>query len=179
MLESAGVAHEAVPAAIDESVIKVRFADPEQAALELARAKALAVGSRRPDEWVIGSDSIVDVEGRSFDKPSSREQAADHLRFFSGKKMRLISAVALARNGSVDWSHVEPAGLQVRRLSDAFIHSYLDEEWPAVGGCVGVFRMEGRGVQLFDAVEGSHFTILGMPLIPLLGALRDRRLLPS
>ena len=179
MLQSAGVAHEAVPAAIDESAIKARFQDPEQAALELACAKALALGSRRSDEWVIGSDSIVTLEGRMFDKPGSREEAADHLRFFSGKRMRLISAVALARGGSADWSHVESAELQVRRLSERFVQSYLDEEWPAVGGCVGVYRMEGPGVQLFEAVEGSHFTILGMPLIPLLRALRDRGLLPS
>jgi septum formation protein len=179
MLDSAGVAHEAVPAEIDESVIKARLEEPEQAALELARAKALAVASRRPDEWVIGSDSIGSVDGRSFDKPANRKEAADHLRFFSGKRMRLTSAVALARGGSADWSHVESAELHVRRLSDAFIQAYLNSEWPAVGGCVGVFRMEGRGVHLFEQVEGSHFTILGMPLIPLLTALRERGLLLS
>lgn len=179
MLSHAGVEHEAIPAAIDESMLKQGFSDPERAAVELAKAKAIAVSVNRPDEWVIGSDSMVSVDGRQFDKPASREEAAEHLRLFSGRTMRLTSAVALARNGAIHWSHVETAELRVRRLSEAFIEAYLDQEWPAVGGCVGVFRMEGRGVQLFDAVEGSHFTILGMPLIPLLSALRERGLLPS
>ncbi len=91
--------------------------------------------------------------------------------------MQLSSAVALAHGGEPDWSHVETARLQVRPLSDAFIADYLDAEWPEVGYTVGVFRLEARGVQLFDSIEGDHFTILGMPLLPLLGALRDRRLL--
>jgi septum formation protein len=93
--------------------------------------------------------------------------------------MELTSAVALALGGAVDWRHVESATLHVRPLSDAFIDSYLEDEWPAVAYCVGVFRLEGRGVQLFDRIEGDHFTILGMPLIPLLAALRERRLLPA
>ena len=91
--------------------------------------------------------------------------------------MELTSAVALARGQFVDWVHVETARLDVRALSEAFIQSYLDVEWPEVGYTVGVFRLEARGVQLFDRIEGDHFTILGMPLIPLLGALRDRGLL--
>ena len=93
--------------------------------------------------------------------------------------MLLSSAVALARQGRVEWSHAETAQLHVRPLSEQFIAQYLDREWPEVGYCVGVFRMEGRGVTLFDRVEGSHFTILGMPLIPLLGALRERGLIPA
>ena len=93
--------------------------------------------------------------------------------------MDLASAVALARNGKADWSHAETARLHVRRLSESFIQSYLDLEWPDVGYCVGVFRMEGRGVTLFDRIEGSYFTILGMPLIPLLGALRERKIIPE
>jgi septum formation protein len=93
--------------------------------------------------------------------------------------MLLSSAVALARRGKVEWVHGETARLHWRSLSEKFIADYLDDEWPEVGYCVGVFRMEGRGVTLFDRVEGSHFTILGMPLLPLLGALRDRGLMPS
>lgn len=179
MLDNAGVAHQAIPAAIDETALKQRFEEPETAARELAEAKALAVASERPQQWVIGSDSIATSDGRMFDKPGNREEAESHLRFFSGNAIRLTSAVALARGGAIDWSHVETAILQVRPLSDAFIDDYLELEWPAVGGCVGVFRMEGPGVQLFESVEGSHFTILGMPLIPLLNALRKRGLLPS
>jgi septum formation protein len=123
---------------------------------------------------VIGSDSTVGVEGIRYSKPRDREEAAEHLRAFSGQTMLLSSAVALANKGRIDWSHAETARLAVRPLSESFIQSYLDQEWPEVGYCVGVFRMEGRGVMLFDRVEGSHFTILGMPLLPLLGALRER-----
>lgn len=179
MLEAAGVEHEADPAAIDEAAVKLRVAAPEAIALELAEAKAAVVSGRRPDDWVIGADSMVSVGSRLFDKPADRDQAAGHLRFFSGQSMRLTSAVALARAGAVDWSHAETATLQVRELSDAFIASYLDREWPAVSHCVGVFRLEGPGVQLFDAIEGDHFTILGMPLLPLLAALRERELVAA
>jgi septum formation protein len=112
-----------------------------------------------------------------FDKPRDRDEAAEHLRYFSGKTMHLTSAVALARGGQLDWQYTETARLEVRELSDEFISDYLDAEWPEVGYTVGVFRLEGRGVQLFDSIEGDHFTILGMPLIPLLGALRERGLL--
>ena len=93
--------------------------------------------------------------------------------------MVLTSAVALARDGAVDWLIADRAELEVRALSEAFIADYLDAEWPEVGHCVGVFRLEGRGVQLFDVIRGNHFTVLGMPLLPLLGALRERGILAS
>ncbi|MEO8455117.1 MAG: Maf family protein [Sphingomicrobium sp.] len=179
MLCAAGVAHDAVASAVNEESIKATSLDPSQMTAELASAKALSVSRQSPDAWVIGSDSSISVGGKSFDKPSSRETAAEHLRAFSGQSMQLTSAVALARAGTVDWHRVEVATLHVRPLSAAFIESYLDAEWPEVGYCVGVFRMEGRGVQLFDWVDGDHFTILGMPLLPLLGALRERGLLPE
>ena len=127
----------------------------------------------------VGSDSAVSCDGRLFDKPRNCDEAADHLRFFSGKTMLLTSAVALAQGGKLDWRHVDTARLAVRQLSNGFITDYLDAEWPEVGYTVGVFRLEGRGVQLFDQIEGDHFTILGMPLLPLLGALRERGLLPA
>ena len=179
MLSDAGVGHQVAPAAVDEAAIKAGGEEPEALAAMLAEAKALAVGARHPADWVIGADSLVTVAERRFDKPRSRDQAAEHLRFFSGKAMRLTSAVALARGERIDWSHAETAELRVRRLSDEFIQSYLAAEWPAVGTCVGVFRMEALGVQLFESIEGSHFTILGMPLIPLLNALRERGVLAS
>lgn len=179
LLEAAGVAFDVVPANIVEAAAKARSDDPARVARELAEAKAVAVSKTQPREWVIGSDSVAACAGRLFDKPASRDDAAEHLRFFSGKPLTLTSAVAVARGGQTDWSHVDTATLHVRPLSDEFIKSYLDAEWPAVAGCVGVFRMEGRGVTLFDRVEGSHFTILGMPLLPLLGALRERGVLPS
>jgi len=180
MLAAAGVDCAVDPATVDEAAVKVAHAgDDVTLAMALAEAKALEVSNRSSQIWVIGGDSLVSVDGRRFDKPANRDDAADHLRFFSGKALRLTSAAALARDGHVEWSHAAEATLHVRALSDAFIHTYLEAEWPAVSYCVGVFRMEGRGVTLFDRVEGDHFTILGLPLIPLLGALRDRGLMPS
>jgi septum formation protein len=179
MLHAAGVEYQAITSRMDEGAIKARLSGATEIAATLAEAKAVDVSSGRPGEWVAGSDSVVIVEGRMFDKPASFEEAADHLRFFSGKEMKLTSAAALARDGAVDWSHDDTATLHVRPLSDGFIGDYLAAEWPEVGYCVGVFRMEGRGVQLFERMEGNYFTILGMPLLPLLGALRARGLVPA
>ena len=173
LLEAAGVAFESVRSDVDEAELKLGLSGGETIAARLAEAKAMSF----PGEWVIGSDSVVVCGGRQFDKPRDRDEAAEHLRFFSGKAMELISAVALARDGKLDWRHVETARLQVRKLSDAFIADYLDAEWPEVGYTVGVFRLEARGVQLFETTDGDHFTILGMPLLPLLDALRERGLL--
>lgn len=178
MLRDAGVAHEVVVSNVDEVEAKASGGGGD-VALELAKAKTLAVSETRPGEWVIGSDSVVTVDGRRFDKPIDRDQAAEHLRFFSGKVMTLTSAVAVAKDGGVDWAVADDATLQVRELSEEFIEQYLAREWPEVSYCVGVFRLEGPGVQLFERISGSHFTILGMPLLPLLGALRARGVLPA
>ena len=175
MLVQAGIEHRVEKPDVDESALKAAGAN----ARGLAEAKALAVSARYPDEWVIGSDSMISVGGRLFDKPDDRDQAAEHLRFFSGKAMTLTSAVALARGGEVDWSQSDEAVLHVRALSDDFIADYLDRDWPEVSYCVGVFRMEGPGIHLFERIDGNHFTILGMPLLPLLGALRSRGLAVS
>jgi septum formation protein len=179
ILDAAGVEYQAIPSNVDEALLKAKLCSAEEIAGKLAQAKALDVSAAHPRDWTVGSDSVVSVEGRLFDKPRDRDEAARHLQFFSGKEMRLTSAVALARGGEVSWSHVDEATLQVRTLSEQFIRAYLDAEWPGVGYCVGVFRLEGRGVQLFDRIDGDYFTILGMPLIALLGALRERGLLPS
>jgi septum formation protein len=180
MLEAAGVAFTASPAHLDERALEASLAGvPADAiALALAEAKALAVSREKPDDLVLGSDSLVEVAGRRFDKPASREDAARHLRFFSGRVMHLHSAAALAREGEVVWKHAATASLHVIEMSDRFIETYLDAEWPAVAGCVGVFRIEARGVQLFERIEGDHFTVLGMPLLPVLGALRELGELP-
>ena len=180
MLAAAGVAFVAVPAAIDERALETAHGDAPAAdiALALAEAKALAVVPAEPGQLVLGSDSLVEVAGRRYAKPTSREDAAVHLRAFSGRTMLLHSAAALAREGAVIWRHGATARLQVRPLSEAFIAGYLDAEWPHVAQCVGVFRIEARGIQLFDGIEGDHFTILGMPLLPVLGALRELGELP-
>lgn len=179
LLHQAGIAHEIDPAHIDEAAYKAAGGGPAEIALGLAERKALAVGARRPRDWIIGGDSVASVDGRLFDKPRTREEAAEHLRAFSGQPLTLTSAVALCEGTRLHWSHCAEAPLQVRELSQDFIQTYLDAEWPDVGGCVGVFRMEGLGVTLFEAVDGDHFTILGMPLIPLLGALRRHGLAAS
>lgn len=179
MLENAGIAFEVVRPDLNEEVLKAGKTDASEIARELAEAKALAISASKSGPWVIGSDSVVTVEGRLFNKPASRDEAAEHLRFFTGKKLVLTSGVALARDGEVDWSHVGTAELVVRDLTEEFIESYLDAEWPEVSDTVGVFRLEGRGVQLFDVIAGGHFVILGMPLIPLLKALRERGILQS
>jgi len=172
MLAAAGVEFEVASPSVDEAALKADALLTDDLAGQLAGAKALSVSEQRGADWVIGSDSVVTVDGRLFDKPADRDQAAEHLRFFSGRTIQLTSAVALARGGAVDWGHAETAALEVRPLSEDFIAGYLDAEWPEVGHCVGVFRMEARGVQLFSGIEGDYFSILGLPLIPLLDTLR-------
>ncbi len=175
MLDAAGVVYEAIPADIDERAVEAGLDDATapEIAEALSVAKAAALAALYPDRLVLGSDSLVIVEGKRFDKPTSRQNAAEHLRFFSGKALELHSAAALVRGNTCLWSEPSRALLQVRDLSDAFIEHYLETEWPEVGYTVGVFRIEAMGVQLFDSIAGDQFTILGMPLLPLLGALRE------
>lgn len=179
MLDQAGIPYRVRPPALDEDLIKQRHAgDAASLSRRLAVAKAESIAVA-PDEWVIGSDSVIEVDGTRFSKPRDRGEAAAHLTAFSGRTMILSSAVALASDGKSAWSHAETARLEVRPLSPRFIESYLDAEWPAIGACAGAFRIEARGVTLFASIAGSHFTILGMPLIALLGALRERGLIAS
>lgn len=175
MLTDAGVPFEARAGDVDEGAIKRELIGVPacDVATILAEAKALAVSVAMPERVVLGGDSLVEVGGRLFDKPVSRDNAAEHLRFFSGNELRLHSAAVLMRDGQTLWRHCDVARLKVRNLSETFITQYLDAEWPAVSGCVGVFRIEALGVQLFERIEGSHFTVLGMPLLPLLAALRE------
>ncbi|MEH6684114.1 MAG: Maf family protein [Qipengyuania sp.] len=181
MLEAAGIAFEAEGAAVDERTLEAEMegAEPAEIAQALAAAKAAAVSAARPDSLVLGSDSLVEVDGRRFDKPASRDNAAEHLRFFSGKAMTLHSAAALARGGQIVWVGSDFARLRLRDLSEDFIAAYLDAEWPAVSYCVGVFRIEGPGVQLFESIAGDQFTVLGMPLLQVLDALRGEGALAS
>ena len=178
MLEAAGVAFEARGADVDERGLEAEMegAEPAEIAQALAAAKAAAVSD---DRLVLGSDSLVEVGGRRFDKPASRAQAAEHLRFFSGKVMTLHSAAALAKDGQIVWVGSDFARLRVRELSEEFIEAYLDAEWPEVSNCVGVFRIEGPGVQLFESIMGDQFTVLGMPLLQVLDALREEGVLAS
>ena len=183
MLDAAGVVYKSIPADIDERAIEAGLAGaaPSEVAEALAVAKAAAVAALHPEALVLGSDSLVVADGRRFDKPRSADEAAEHLRFFSGKVMELHSAAALVcADGSgtgCQWSHASIAHLHVRELSEEFIAHYLSVEWPAISHTVGAFRIEGPGVQLFNRIEGDQFTVLGMPLVPLLGALREEGVL--
>ncbi len=183
MLDAAAVAYEAMPAHVDESAVKDALLaeghGPRQVADALAELKAVKISLAHSAALVVGSDSVVAVDGRLFEKPADRAEAARHLALFSGRTMTLVSAVVVAEGGRPVWRHVEEARLMVRSLSAEFIEAYLDEEWPAIAGCVGCFRLEGPGVQLFDRVRGDHFAILGMPLLPLLGYLRERGEMPA
>ncbi|MGN6123944.1 MAG: Maf family protein [Sphingomonas oligoaromativorans] len=178
MLEAAGVGFEIVRPQVDEDAakdaLKAEGIEARGLADALAELKAVAVSRRMPGRIVIGSDSTVALaDGTMLDKPDTRERAAEQLRRMRGGTHRLVSAVVGARDGVPVWRHVDVAKLHVRDFSEAFLEAYLDAEWPAIAGCVGCFRIEGPGVQLFSRVEGSQFTILGMPLMPLLGWLRD------
>jgi septum formation protein len=179
MHDAAGVAYASIPADIDERAVEAGLAGaaPAEVAEALAVAKAAAVAALHPQALVLGSDSLVVADGRRFDKPRSAEEAAEHLRFFSGRVMELHSAAALVKDGGCAWSHASLARLHVRELSDEFIAHYLGLEWPAISHTVGAFRIEGPGVQLFEAIEGDQFTVLGMPLLPLLAALREEGVL--
>lgn len=179
MLTAAGVPFTAEPAAIDELSVKqamlAESAAPRDIADRLAELKAIRLSAAHPNALVLGSDSIVVLaDGTLLDKPESRAQALAHLTAMSGTRIELISAAVIAEGGRPVWRHVATAPLDVRPLSAAFLNDYLDREWPAIAGCVGCFRIEGPGVQLFERLGGDHFTILGMPLLPVLDYCRTR-----
>jgi septum formation protein len=182
MLTAAGVPFEATAAGVDEDAAKAGLAGskPRDLADALAELKAVKVSLRHPGRLVLGSDSVVALaDGSLLDKPESREQAADHLARMSGARHDLWSAAVVAENGRPVWRHVEAAKMHVRPLSPGFIQWYLDQEWPAIAGCVGCYRIEGPGAQLFSRIEGSQFTVLGLPLLNVLDYLRTREVIPA
>ena len=182
MLTAAGVPFEAMAAQVDEDAAKASLGRerPRDLADALAELKAVKVSALHPDALVLGSDSLAVLDdGSVLDKPRDREEAREHLLRMSGRRHDLVSAAVIAEGGHPVWRHVEAAKIFVRPLSDAFVDTYLDAEWPAISGCVGCYRVEGPGVQLFDRIEGSQFTVLGMPLLPVLGYLRERGVLPK
>ena len=180
MLNAAGVPHEAVAARVDEDGAKAALAhlDGRGLADALAELKAVKVSGSRPGDLVLGCDQTCEREdGMLLDKPG--DALAEQLRTLSGQTHRLHSAVVAAQNGVPVWRHVARATLTMRPLSEAFIADYVAREGAAVAGCIGGYRIEGLGVQLFSRIDGDHFTILGLPLLPLLDWLRVRGVLPS
>lgn len=182
MLSAAGVPFAAIGSQVDEEAAKASLArlSPRDLADALAELKAVKVSYLAPQALVLGSDSLVALaDGTRLDKPESPEEAAEHLRRMSDGVHELWSAAVMAEAGRPVWRQVERARLHVRPLSPSFIDAYLGGEWPAIAGCVGCFRLEGPGVQLFSKIDGDHFTVLGMPLVPVLGYLRTRGVLLS
>jgi septum formation protein len=173
MLRQAGLAFSAIASGVDEAVLKQGFiGTPDELALVLAAAKARAVSTAWPQALVLGADQLLVCEGAVFDKPADLAEAALHLRRLSGRAHQLVTAACVVRDGEILWSHAERATLEVRDLSEDFIARYLEAEGGEILGCVGAYRLEGLGAQLFTRVEGDYFTILGLSLLPLLGFLR-------
>jgi len=179
LLANAGIAFEAVPADIDEREIQQAsgLSTPGDIAALLARRKALSVSLRQPGRFVVGADQTLARGARLFAKPAGRAQAAEQLRALAGGSHELQSAVAVARDGEILFEGVFIARMTMRQLGEPEIVAYLDAAGEAVTTSVGAYQLEGLGVHLFERVEGDHFTILGLPLLPLLAFLRSERLL--
>jgi septum formation protein len=178
LLANAGIDFEAFPADIDERTVQKDsgLSTPGEIAALLAREKARLVSVQHPGRYVIGADQTLALGNRLFSKPSGRTQAAEQLRGLAGNTHELHSAVAVAREGKILFSEVAVARMSMRLLSEVEIEVYLDQAGDAVTSSVGAYQLEGLGVHLFERIEGDHFTILGLPLLPLLAFLRDERL---
>lgn len=184
MLEAAGVPFEARPPRVDEDSLKDGFRQqgitPRDLADALAEAKAVALSRRDPEALVLGCDQIaVTEDGNLLDKPGSREGLRIQLDQLRGSTHKQLSAAVVAEGGRPVWRHVDEARLTMRDFSDDFLDSYVDAEGEASAGCVGGYRIEAMGVQLFSRIEGSHYTILGMPLLPVLDYLRVRAVIAT
>jgi septum formation protein len=181
VLEAAGVPVEVAVADIDERGIETRsgLADPGEVAKLLAREKARAVSAIKPGRIVMGADQTLALGERRFSKAADRAGAREQLKALRGKVHALHSGVAVLRDGAVLFEHVAVARLTMRAFTDAYLEHYLDEVGAAALTSVGGYQLEGRGAQLMERVEGDHFTVLGMPLFPLLDWMRRAELLES
>ncbi len=177
LLANAGIAFAVEPAALDERAIETpliaRGATPAEIAMALAEAKAVEVSRRLPEALVIGADQTLDCDGHRGTKSATVAEARAQLQRLAGRSHQLHSAVAVAQGGAVRWRHLDSATLTMRRLSAAAIDAYLQGVGEGVLASVGVYQLEGEGIRLFDEIEGNYFTILGLPLLPLLAYLRE------
>lgn len=183
LMRQAGLTFKTAKPPLDEAHIKKTLrqagASAQQVAEQLAEGKATSVGEILPAAFVIGADQMLECDGNWFDKPHSREAAREQLSALRGKTHRLFSAAALTTEGKLSWTHCEIAELTMRDFSDAFLDRYLDLVGDAAMLSVGGYQIEGLGAQLFETIVGDYFSILGLPLIPLLGALRQAGALPA
>ena len=179
LLANAAIPFDAMPADVDERALQKNsgLSSPGEIAGLLAREKALFVSSNNPGRYVVGADQTLALGARLFSKPAGRAQAADQLRLLAGGTHELHSAIAVAFDGKVVFADVSVARMTMRRLNESEIEAYLDEAGEAVTTSVGAYQLEGLGVHLFERIEGDHFTILGLPLLPLLAFLREQGLL--
>ena len=179
LLANAGISFKSIPADIDERAVQQKsgLSAPADVAAVLAREKALWVSSRQPGRFVIAADQTLALGDRLFSKPAGRAQAAEQIRALAGRGHELHSAVAVACDGAILFETVTIARMTMRTLGEAELAAYLDEAGAAVTSSVGAYQLEGLGVHLFDRIEGDHFTILGLPLLPLLAFLRSEHLL--
>lgn len=183
ILRRAGLDFQVVASGVEENEVKSRLMGEAQQPATVARAlaalKAAAVSKGRRSDLVIGADQTLECDGALMDKAASVSEARAHLRLLRGRGHRLHSAVALAQAGRVIWETIETASLFMRPFSDVFLDRYLAREGKRILGSVGCYRLEGRGAQLFDTIEGDYFAILGLPLLPLLAALWTRSVLAT
>jgi septum formation protein len=183
MLRAAGLEFQVMPARVDEDELKLALkaegANVRDAATALAELKAHRVSPNAGADFVIAADSMLDCNGTWYDKATTMQDARDKLLSLRGKTHELVSAVVLARGGSVIWRHVESARLTMRDFSDGFLDAYLAQAGEAVLSSVGCYQLEGLGVQLFSRIQGDFFSILGLPLLPLLAILRENKVLRS
>lgn len=179
VLANAGVSFDVQVAGIDEDALKVPGVDARDLAIELAKAKALAVSEHHPDAVVLGADQTLAFDGGLISKAPSLEAAKARLADMRGKPHQLHSGVALAKGGEILWADADTAHMRVRDFSDAFLDTYIATEGDELLHCVGSYRLEGMGSQLFDKVDGDYFTVLGMPLWLVLEQLRRFGALPK
>jgi len=185
MMEAAGLEFTVVPSQLDEQAARAAMGEqgalppPDEIAQRLAQAKAVDISRRHHRALVVGADQVLYIGTSIAAKPADRKAARATLAALRGRSHELHSAAAIARDGEVVWSTVDTARLTMRPFSDAFVEHYLEREGDRLLEAVGAYRMEGPGAQLFERIEGDHFTILGLPLLPLLAQLRDQGLLLS
>jgi septum formation protein len=179
ILANAGIPFEAIPADIDERAVAEGsgLSSPAEIAALLAEEKAAFVSKHHPGRLVLGADQTLALGERSFNKPANRAEAARQLRVLAGRRHELNSAIAVVRNSKTLFADVAVARMTMRPLGEAEIEAYLDAAGDRVMSSVGAYQVEGLGVHLFDGIHGDHFTILGLPLLPLLGFLRQQKLL--
>lgn len=178
LLTNAGVPFTALPARIDEDAIKAALlaedATPRDVADALAEFKARKIAEKHPEATVIGTDQVLEFQGQILSKPASREEAAEQLRALRGKQHKLLSAVVVYSGAEPVWRYVGQVRLLMREISEDYLAAYLDRNWPGVGDSVGGYKLEEEGARLFSRVEGDYFTVLGLPLLELIGFLTQK-----